>query len=84
MDRKERKHLFDDPRNVKALIYGLYVVCAVLLVLDLFVHRYVDHPWEALFGFYSFYGFICCCFLVIAAKGMRKLVRRKEDYYDDD
>ncbi|MDJ0607801.1 MAG: hypothetical protein QNJ67_02405 [Kiloniellales bacterium] len=83
MDDKEKKYIFDNPRNVKALIYALYAVCALLVVLDFFVKRYVDHPWEALFGFYGIYGFVCCTFLVLAATVMRKVVQRKEDYYDD-
>ena len=49
-------------------------MCALLLVLDFFVKRYVDHPWEALFGFYGIYGFVCCTFLVLAATAMRKVV----------
>lgn len=83
MDEKERKYVFDNPRNVKALVYGLYAVCAVLLALDFFVHRHVEHDLESWFGFYGVYGFVCCFFLVLAAKEMRKLVQRKEDYYDD-
>ena len=35
----ERKHLFDDPRNVKRVIRGLLVVCAVLILLDLVIKR---------------------------------------------
>jgi len=83
MDENEKSYIFDNPRNVKALIYALYVLCAVLLVLDFFVHRHVEHPWESWFGFYGFYGFVCCTFLVLAATAMRKVVQRKEDYYDD-
>ena len=83
MEENGKRYLFDNPRNVKAVIYVLYVVCAVLFVLDFFIHRHVDHSWEALFGFYAIYGFVCCVFLVLAAKEMRKVVRRKEDYYDD-
>lgn len=83
MDEKEKPHFFDNPRNVKRVIYVLYAACAVSLVADFFVHRHVDHPWEALFGFYSFYGLGAVTILVLAAKEMRKIVMRKEDYYDD-
>ncbi|MCH7824691.1 MAG: hypothetical protein IH849_07810, partial [Acidobacteria bacterium] len=34
------------------------------------------------FGFYGFYGFVSCVFLVLAAKQLRKIVGRGEDYYD--
>ena len=76
-------HIFDNPKNVKRAIYALFAVCGVTFVLDFFVSRYVDHPWEGMFGFYAVYGFVVCMFLVLAAKEMRKVVRRKEDYYDE-
>jgi hypothetical protein len=83
MDEKDRRHVFDNPRNVKRVIYALHAVCGFWLLGDLFVHRHVDHPWEALFGFYSVYGFVACVLLVLFAKEMRKVLRRKDDYYDD-
>jgi hypothetical protein len=36
-----------------------------------------------MFGFYSVYGFVACVLLVLLAKEMRKLLIRKEDYYDE-
>ena len=75
-------HIFDNPKNVKRVIHALVAVSAITFVLDFFVNRYVDHPWEGLFGFYAVYGFVVCVFLVLAAKAMRKVVMRKEDYYD--
>jgi hypothetical protein len=35
-------------------------------------------------GFYAFYGFVACVLLVLIAKQMRKVLMRKEDYYDVD
>ncbi|MCG8509541.1 MAG: hypothetical protein MI741_09970 [Rhodospirillales bacterium] len=83
MNDKEKRYLFDNPRNVKILIYGLYVLCAVLLGLDFVVHRHSESWFEALPTFYGTYGFIACVALVLAAKEMRKIVMRREDYYDD-
>ena len=77
------EHVFDNPRNVKKVIYALCAVSGLSLLLDFFVNRYVDHPWEGLFGFYAVYGFVACVILVLAAKGMRKLIMRKENYYDE-
>ena len=81
--RPEKKHLFDDPKNVKRVIRLLYAICFVWFILDFFVERHHDHPWEALFGFYAIYGFVACVVLVLVAKEMRKLVMRSEDYYDE-
>ena len=79
----QKKYLFDNPRNVQRVIRGLLIVCGVLLALDAVIHRHVYHPWEALFGFYSFYGFVSCVLLVVLAKQMRKVVMRDERYYED-
>ena len=85
MDQKEpeKRHVFDDPRNVKRVIFALFTVCGVFFLADFFIHRHVDHPWEALFGFYALYGFVACVVLVLIAKEMRKFLMRKENYYDE-
>ena len=80
----DKKHLFDDPRNVKRLLRAIYVICAVLVSLDLLSLRYGLHAWESLPGFYAIYGFVGCTALVLVAKGMRKFLMRGEDYYDDE
>ena len=61
-----------------------YVICAGLLLADFAYHRHVVHEWEGWWGFYAGYGFIACVLLVLIAKEMRKLVMRREDYYDDE
>jgi len=81
--KDDKKHLFDDPKNVQRLLYALYAACALAVIGEFFVHRHVDHPWEALFNFYSVYGFAAIVVLVLLAKELRRLVWRKEDYYDD-
>lgn len=78
----ERRHIFDNPKNVKRLLRVLFVVCAGALSLDLIIPRHGVHPWEELFGFYAIFGFVACVALVLIAKEMRKFVMRKEDYYD--
>jgi len=78
----ERRHVFDDPRNVKRLLRVFFAVCVAVLGIDLIFHRHVIHPWEGVFGFYAIFGFVACVALVLIAKEMRKAVKRKEDYYD--
>ena len=83
MQEPEKTYLFDNPRNVKALIYGVYAVCLVLFGLDFGSQRHVEQPLEAWFGFYAIYGFVCCVFLVLAAKELRKIVRRGDDFDEE-
>lgn len=72
----------DEPRNVDRLVWGLYAVCAVLMVSDLWVHKHGPFAMEHFPGFYGIYGFVACVGLVLAAKELRKIVKRPEDYYD--
>ena len=77
-----RAYWLDDPHNVDRIVWALYVVCALLLGADLLIEPHGPFAIEHVFGFYGFYGFVACFGLVIAAKGLRVLVARPEDYYD--
>lgn len=85
----------DDFENVKKIYRGLWVVCLLLLVggegLLVWAHHAEEahgaahhgFSFERWPGFYSLYGFVACVALVLAAKELRKLLMRDEDYYDD-
>ena len=83
----EKTHLFDRPRNVHRLLWIFFALCALLLGLDLLVHRHLSFaegvfPVEGWFGFYAIYGFVACVLLVLTATQLRKVLMRREDYYD--
>ncbi|KXI27263.1 hypothetical protein [Paraglaciecola hydrolytica] len=78
----EKTHLFDNPKNVKRLLYALYFCCGLLVVLDFVIKRKVYHSWENLWAFYPIYGFVGCVVLVFVASWMRLILMRDEDYYD--
>lgn len=80
----EKQYLFDNPKNVSRLLLGFYIICGILFIADFVVHRHTVHPWEGFPGFYAIYGFVACVVLVLIATEMRKLLMRKEDYYDVD
>lgn len=81
---EQKKYLFDNPRNVALVVRSLYLVCIVLVLLDFFVHRHISVAWESFPGFYALFGFIACVAIVLISIVLRKLLRRKEDYYDVD
>ena len=80
---EQKTYLFDNPRNVRRVVLGLVGACVILAGLDLVLHRHVSHPWETMPVFYAVYGFVACVLLVLLAKEMRKVLIRKEDYYDE-
>ena len=89
----EKKHIFDDPKNLYKLLGVFFFTCWFLFLLDLLFiflpsqrhSSFHDGVFDAegTFGFYGTYGFVACVILVLAAKQMRKFLMRKEDYYDE-
>lgn len=78
----EKKYWLDDPRNVSKVVWAVYAICGVLLVIDPLVHKHGPFAIEHWFGFYGIYGFVACVGLVLAAKELRRILKRPEDYYD--
>jgi len=79
--KKELK-IFDKHKNVQRLLYFFYAALIVLLIVDFFIHKHDDFPWEAAPEFFAVYGFVSCVALIFIAKLLRKIVGRKENYYD--
>ncbi|WP_323844190.1 hypothetical protein [Microbulbifer magnicolonia] len=78
----DKHDFFDKPDNVRRLLRVFYGICALLVALDLVVHRHTEYRWEGLPAFYPVYGFVGCVLLVVVAKWMRKFLMRPGDYYD--
>jgi len=83
MNKDEQKDWIYRPNTIKWIIRLLVISCIGLAVADLFVHKHSHFPFEDWFSFYAVYGFVGCVGLVLAAKGLRVLLMRKEDYYDE-
>ena len=81
--KNKKSHFFDNPKNVKKVLAGFFGACIVLLIVDIFIHKHGHFSWEEKPAFFAVYGFVSCVILVLAAKYvLRKLVKRKEGYYD--
>ena len=79
-----KKYWLDEPRNVRKIVWAVVVVCVLVVLGDLLYAKHPHFAVEGWFGFYGFYGFVCCVFLVLAAKGLRRILMRREDYYGDE
>lgn len=82
MAPQDKRYWLDDPRNVRRLYLGLWIFGVVLIVLDLVIHRHAEVGFDGWFGFYGVYGFVACVTLILAAKLLRRVLMRPEDYYD--
>jgi hypothetical protein len=86
--QSEHVYWLDQPGNVKKVIRIFFICCGVLALLDLIFlfhlqHKHVYFPkFENFPGFFCLYGFGACVLLVLAARQLRKLLMRPEDYYE--
>ena len=72
----------DRPGSVDRIIWVLIALSAATVAADFFYHKHGHWGFQEWFGFDAAYGFVACVGLVLAAKGLRKLVMRSEDYYE--
>jgi hypothetical protein len=60
----------------------LYITCAALLLVDVLFARHGYFNFESAPGFYIVFGIVAYIVAIMAAKVLRKFVKRNEDYYD--
>ena len=90
IDQEEPVGWFDRKENVRKVLLGLFIGCALLVLIDVIflISGFDKHPyfkWEKWPGFYAVYGFVACVLLVLISKYvLRPLVMRDEDYYESE
>lgn len=82
MNDTDDQRWLDKPGSVDKIVRTVYVVCALLFLGDFAYHKHPHFAVEEWFGFYGVYGFVACVLLVLAAKELRRVLKRDEDYYD--
>ncbi|MDN5938074.1 MAG: hypothetical protein L0H83_05375 [Salinisphaera sp.] len=79
----KEKHWLDDPAHVNRLVHTLWVACAIAVLAGLFFTPHPHFGWDGWFGFFCAFGFFAYCLIVFSAKGLRRLIARREGYYGE-
>lgn len=79
---QERRYWLDESRNVTRVYHGLVVICALLLASELLISKHAELGFQEWFGIDAIASFIACMGIVFVAKGVRRFLKRGEDYYD--
>ncbi|MBI4289970.1 MAG: hypothetical protein HY661_00655 [Betaproteobacteria bacterium] len=78
-----KNYWLDRRENVSKVYGALWVLCAVLLLIDPLIDKHEAYEFAEWLGFFGFFGFFSCVGLVLTAKALRRLLKRPENYYDE-
>jgi uncharacterized OB-fold protein len=74
---------FERRKNQDRIYYALCAACGALVFADFAYHPHAHFSFETWFAFHAGFGFVAYVAIVTTAKGLRRLVRRSEDYYGE-
>lgn len=81
-EQKMDRRWLDKTANQNRLFYTLIAICAGLFIADFSMDRHAHFETEAIPGFYAIFGFIAYTAIVGAGWLWRRVVLRRQDYYD--
>ena len=81
-DKQKKVRWLDKPSTHNLIFYVLSALCGLLLLVDFFYEKHGHLEYENWYFFHAIFGFVAYSVIVISAKGLRRLLMRKEDYYD--
>lgn len=58
-------------------------VLAATVAAQLFIESHPHFAVERLFAWNALYGFLACAALILVARSLGLLLKRRDDYYDD-
>jgi len=77
-----KQNWFYKETSIKKLWIGAIVILALTVLAEVIIKLHPHFEIEALFGFHALYGFLTCVIMVVFAKVLGFLIKRKDDYYD--
>lgn len=77
-----KQNWFYKESSIKKLWIGTIIVLALTVIAEFFVELHPHFKVESIFGFHALYGFLACVAMVVFAKLLGFLIKRKDDYYD--
>ncbi len=77
-----KTYWLDRKQNVTRVYRAVWIICALLLVVDPLIHKHEAFGFAEWFGFFGCFGFVACVGLVLTARALRRFLKRAEDYYE--
>ncbi|MEQ8427840.1 MAG: hypothetical protein RLT87_01850 [Gammaproteobacteria bacterium] len=77
-----KQNWFYRKSSIRKLWIGSWVLLALSLIAEFFVKLHPHFKLEEIIAFHAWFGFLACVGMVIVARLLGFLIRRKDDYYD--
>jgi hypothetical protein len=69
--------------SVRRLWQAFIAILVLAILAELAIEAHPHFAVERLFGFSALYGFLACAALILIAKGLGLVLKRRDTYYDD-
>lgn len=78
------KPWLERPRTIRLLWIVFIVALALTVLAELAVDRHGDFGIDGTFGFNAWYGLVTCVAMIVVAKVLGVLLKRRDTYYETD
>ena len=75
-------HWLVRPGTIRLLWMIFAVILVVTVTADMFIHHHAWFGLDGTFGFGAWFGFVSCIAMVVFAKALGAVLKRRDTYYD--
>ncbi len=75
-------HWLVRPGTIRLLWMIFAVILVVTVMADMFIHHHGWFGLDGTFGFGAWFGFVSCIAMVVFAKALGAVLKRRDTYYD--
>ena len=77
-----QKGWLDQARNVRLLWRAFLGVLVATVLAEFLVRLHPHFEIESLFAFHAWYGFLACALMIMVARVLAILLKRRDSYYE--
>ncbi len=77
-----KDHWLTRKDTIRKLWIAFAIVLAATVAADFIVHHKAYFGIDGTFGFGAWFGFLSCVLMIVFAKGLGMLLKRRDNYYD--
>ncbi len=79
----DKKHWLVRPKTIRGLWMAFILVLAATVALNFLIPNKAHFEVDGFFGFFAIYGLATCVAMIVFAKALGVLLKRRDTYYDE-